>query len=495
MYTQGDYVSGMSGKAEAFRRHRGKDRTSLELLRDVFEDWSDIICALDCIDKSMNLEPTTTKFASSTGASPIRLRGGMTENADYISAGVWCLRGNNVDEHSSPRSSPRSPRSLDMNTREASSDDSDVNGANCERIGSGPATTEQPFHFKIPGMLSGTIGLPRRFGNPVESASRDLKQENMNPDSASSAEHTVKSSLRCLLRKVRVNEGLLHEAIESLGGGEKGLKVVIEFIKYFQEFEEQNAGNVSPDAFIRGLHQVCMLRSQQRQRERVSSGGENSIGGIADSTIASPHRSEEIDLEKQPRVDDEDTRASQQASIPCHMVPNEQFNRGGGHENWYSAARGHVVLPGRGGMTYLGGPPFLGAYYPNFYCAYPPNIGGCSPVSPCVQLVLAPVRGCPNMTTSSAESVHEEAIRRASRKSRIARRKVHLNLQQPMQQANSTTTGRGGSCGEAAVQPTRGNYEETVRPISAARQQARDSMFLFFSFVRWKTNPLPGENK
>jgi hypothetical protein len=293
-----------------------------------------------------------------------------------------------------------------------------------------------------------------------------------------------------LLRKVRVNEGLLHDAIESLGGGEKGLKVVIEFIKYFQEFEEQNAGNVSPDAFIRGLHQVCLLKSQQRQRDRVSSGG-----GNTDSTITSPHRSEEIDLEKEPRVDGDDTRASQQASIPCHMVPNEQFYRGEGHENRYAAARGHVVLPGREGMTYLGGPSFLGAYNHNFYCAYLPSIGGCSPMSPCVQLVLAPVRGCPNNTTPSAESVQEEAMRRASRKSRIARRKVHLNLQQPMQQANSTTTGRGGSCGEAAVLPIRGNYEETVRPISAARQQACDSMFLFFSYVRWKTNPLPGENE
>lgn len=412
----------------------------------------------------------------------------MTAQAGYISAGVWCVGENNVDEHSSTRSSPRSPRSLDMNTREASSDDNDANGADCERIGSDLATNEQPFHFKIPGMLCGTIGLPRRFGNPVENASYDLKQENMNTDSATSAEHSVKSSLRGLLRKVRVNEGLLHDAIEILGGGDKGLKVVIDFINYFQEFEEQNAGNVSPDAFIRGLHQVCTLTSQQRQRDRVSSGGGNFIGGITDSTVTSPHRSEEIDLEKQPRVDDDDdTRASQEASIPCHPIPNEQFNRGGGYESWYQAARGHVVLPG---MTYLGSPPFLGAYYPNFYCPFPPSIRGCSPLSPCVQLVLTPVPGCPDITTPSAEFVHEEAMRRASRKSRIARRKVHLNLQQPMQQANRTTAGRGGSCGEVAELPIRENYE-TVRPISVA-QQARDSMFLS-SVVKWKTNPLPGE--
>lgn len=91
-----------------------------------------------------------------------------------------------------------------------------------------PASEDGAVTIAEDGVVSVSVGLPRRFGNP-----EDTETVENNPG---------EGILREILRKVTVNETMLQSAIESLGGGVKGLKAVVRYVKHFQETRDPNAG-------------------------------------------------------------------------------------------------------------------------------------------------------------------------------------------------------------------------------------------------------------
>lgn len=109
-----------------------------------------------------------------------------------------------------------------------------------------------------------------------------------------------------------------------------------------------------------------------------------------------------------------------------------------GQENWSHG--GHYVDPRRAGMVEH--PPFVGAYFPNFYCPYPPPYTGYVPFNPCVQPIFLPFMAGPNVCPPSVENAQSAAIIRASRKIRIAKHRGNINGHQ---QTRPTTVIGSGS--------------------------------------------------
>jgi hypothetical protein len=98
------------------------------------------------------------------------------------------------------------------------------------------------------GVVSVSVGLPRRFGNLVCSEEDPEATElQVAPDPG---ECTLNGSLRDILRKVTMNKTTLRSAIDNLGGGVKGLKAMVDYVKHFQETRDPNAGNIGPHVFF-----------------------------------------------------------------------------------------------------------------------------------------------------------------------------------------------------------------------------------------------------
>ena len=306
-----------------------------------------------------------------------------------------------------------------------------------------------------------TVGVPRRFGNPVGS-SEDTPKLQETPDDAA----TNFAKLRHMLKKVRVNEASLYTAIERLGGGGKGLKAVIDYIIQFQGLKERNAECLDCDLFSEGLEELC-LKSENKSSEKEkevrpvhtighyhndlaaavqSTADENpekevppmdTIGHYHNNLSSAfyntidlePHRAT-FDLERQ----QVHNSMSHGLGMPARPVGwNSQ-----GQENWSHG--GHYVDPRRAGMVEH--PPFVGAYFPNFYCPYPPPYTGYVPFNPCVQPIFLPFMAGPNVCPPSVENAQSAAIIRASRKIRIAKHRGNINGHQ---QTRPTTVIGSGS--------------------------------------------------
>jgi len=171
-----------------------------------------------------------------------------------------------------------------------------------------------------------------------------------------------------------VNESALRAAIERLGRGTKGLKAVLDYVKLFQE--SQDPGDVNPEAFTRGLEQFCLQYGEAKEGTHNKCPAE--------------------ELERQ------DARSAVQVR---------------GQEDW--ARNVH------GGEPYSMGYDMSG-YFPNFCYPYPPPFAGYAPFTMGVQPMYVSMMGVPYFSPPVQENVHTiDAMTRASRKSRIERRRVH----------------------------------------------------------------------
>jgi hypothetical protein len=227
-------------------------------------------------------------------------------------------------------------------------------------------------------VVSVTVGLPRRFGHPACDP-EPPSQEEPNPAPDLATESSVKTSLREILRKVTVNETVLRSAIESLGGGVKGLQAVVDYVKHFQESNEPDAGNVNPDDFTRGLEQFCSVHRAQNH----PAGAEMHQGSGAGTNRPA--------------------------------LPNLQIR---GQDEW--ARNGHAGDPFT--MGYMEN---MSGFFPNFCYPYPPPFASYGPFNMGVPPIYMPMMQVPHFTPS-LEYVHKtDAVTKASRKSRIARRRGH----------------------------------------------------------------------
>lgn len=225
---------------------------------------------------------------------------------------------------------------------------------------------EVPHPSGISSVVSVTVGLPTRFGNPNEEGSEAA----MNPF----PECSINSNLRDILKKVTVNESALHAAIERLGRGTTGLKAVSDYVKFF--LESRDPGDVNPEAFTRGLKQFCLHYGEAKE------GTDNKCP---------PQESGR-----------QDARTDVQVR---------------GQEDWARNVHGREPFS----MGYD-----MSGYFPNFCYPYPPPFAGYAPYTMGVQPMYMPMMGVPYFSPPVQENVHtNDAMTRASRRSRIERRRVH----------------------------------------------------------------------
>lgn len=233
------------------------------------------------------------------------------------------------------------------------------------------------------GVVSVTVGLPRRFGNPEVTEA---------PETDATAP-PGEGSLREILRKVTVNEIILRSAIDSLGGGVEGLKAVVGYVKHFQETRDPNA-EVNPDDFTRGLEEFCMLQETSKGEYVVVS---NPQGASSEYELPHLNNNHSVELNRQSSL---------------QMQRDDQWSsqrNGQSHADMYT-------------MGYVDN---MSGYFPNFCYPYPPPFhAGYNPFNMGVRPMYVPMMGLPYFPPS-----HEfvprttDAITRASRKSRIARRR------------------------------------------------------------------------
>ncbi|KAG0619270.1 hypothetical protein M758_4G127700 [Ceratodon purpureus] len=344
-------------------------------------------------------------------------------------------------------------------------------------------------------VVSVTVGLPRRFGHPVCSdEDPEISQvTDVTPDLVTSPESTVKTSLREILRKVKVNEAVLRSAIEKLGGGVKGLQAVVDYVKHFQEASEPNAGNVNPDTFIRGLERLCSLHGQAQpgfQNQSVnpsvpsandSETHQGSGAGINQNRQTLPNlqiRGQDewsrnghagdpyttgytenmsgyfpnFGYPNAGNVNPDDcTRSSEQLCSPhgqtkpgsqnhslSPAVPStndsEMHHGSGAGMNQTRPTLPNLQIRGQDEWSRNGhaGDPYamgymenMSGYFPNFCYPYPPPFASYAPFNLGVRPMYMPMMQVPYFTPSY-EYVHKtDAITKASRKSRIARRRGH----------------------------------------------------------------------
>lgn len=306
--------------------------------------------------------------------------------------------------------------------------------------------------------FSVTVGSPRRFGNPVGSSEDTTKLQETPEDVA-----TDFAKLRHMLKKVTVNEESLYTAIERLGGGGRGLKAVIDYIIQFQGLKEQNAEWLDCDLFSDGLEELC-LKSENENSEKdvrpVHTIGyyHNKLVPAVQSTINENFEKEVCPL---PTIRHYQGNGSSACWSTSDLVPHQvtadlerqqmlnSMSHGlgmagrpvgwssQGQENWSHG--GHYVDARRVGMVEH--PPFVGAFFPNFYCPYPPPYAGYTPFSPCVQPIFLPFMAGPNVCPPSVENSQSAAIIRASRKIRIAKHRGNINGHQQTRPTAAT-----GSC-------------------------------------------------
>ncbi len=71
---------------------------------------------------------------------------------------------------------------------------------------------------------------------------------------------SLDTNMRAMLRKVMVNEGTLNQAIESCGGGTKGMKELIRRIMFW--VQETYVESPEASAIVQGLEKLCMIKTR-----------------------------------------------------------------------------------------------------------------------------------------------------------------------------------------------------------------------------------------
>lgn len=372
-------------KSEMIISRQHETFRSLDALRGVLKDagWSDVLRLLS----EMNIYMESFNVLCTEGP-PYRIQGGMRDIGLHL--GNWRL-----------------------GIHEDQSDDHLVNVDS-----GGESETEKPSFFDdddcppsasvTTSEFSVTVGLPRRFGNPLVSEegleSQEAEVSRTPAGTDPSSECTMKTSIREISRKVAVNESALCTAIDSLGGGVKGLKAVVDFVKHFQESGVPVAGDVNTDSFTRGLEQFCLVNGQAKEGAVVPSlenmSQDRGLSGTAES-----------ETQQTGGVAADQNRL---------IVPNLPIR--GQYEWTRNAPNGDIYT-----MGYMEN---MSGYFPNFCYPYPPPFAGYGPFNLGVRPMFMPMMGVPYFTPPSLEYMHSsDAITRASRKSRIAKRRVHGNDQ------------------------------------------------------------------
>jgi hypothetical protein len=285
-----------------------------------------------------------------TEGAPYRIQGGMRDIGLHL--GGW-----GIGVHDDPSNE------MVLDDSGAESESTERRNLVTDRF---PPPQDDAVTIAEDGVVSVSVGLPRRFGNPV----CEEDSEAVTPDPG-------EASLREILRQVTVNESTLRSAIENLGGGVKGLKSVLDYVKHFQEMRGLSAGNVDPGEFTRGLEQFCMLNSP---------GKEVAIN---------------------PGTSDVETSAAGMDQ----RLPNLQI-RGHANNDPFAAMGGFMEN--------------MSVFFPRFCYPYPPPFhAGYNPFNMAVQPKYVPKMGLPFFPPPSHEFVSRttDAITRASRKNRIARRR------------------------------------------------------------------------
>ncbi len=79
---------------------------------------------------------------------------------------------------------------------------------------------------------------------PAPAAAASSEDSNQQAATAAPPPYLLDGNLRAVLKRVTVNEASLHKAIEGFGGGDKGMKVLLEYIMSWV-YREQNHSNVA----------------------------------------------------------------------------------------------------------------------------------------------------------------------------------------------------------------------------------------------------------
>ncbi len=77
---------------------------------------------------------------------------------------------------------------------------------------------------------------------------------------AETAGISLDTNMRAMLRKVMVNEGTLNQAIESCGGGTKGMKELVRRIMFW--VQETYVESPEASAIVQGLEKLCMIKTR-----------------------------------------------------------------------------------------------------------------------------------------------------------------------------------------------------------------------------------------
>ena len=362
--------------------------SSLDLPRSALKDtgWADVAGLLSKVNKCME-----SINVLCTEGPPYRIQGGMRD-IGYQALG-WSF---GVHEDAS-----------DELMREYSGGECESNGAGRRNMFAAdddecPSSEDGTVPTVDNGVVSVTVGLPRRFGHPACSDEDPEASQGteVTPDLGTSPETTVKSSLREILRKVTVNETVLRNAIESLGGGFKGLQAVVDYVQHFQKASEPNAGNVNPEEFTRGLEQYCLLH------------GQGKLGSQNQSVNPAV-----------PSTNDSELHQGNGAGMNQNRQPSPNLQIRG-QDEW--SRNGHAGDP-----YTIGYMENMSGYFPNFCYPYPPPFAGYGPFNMGVRPMYMPMMQAPYFTPL-LEYVHQtDAITKASRKSRIARRRGHATDSHP----------------------------------------------------------------
>ncbi|KAH8948767.1 hypothetical protein BDL97_11G111000 [Sphagnum fallax] len=115
---------------------------------------------------------------------------------------------------------------------------------------------------------SSSTGGPGVMATEEAAAAAAASSEDSNQQAAAAAPppYLLDGNLRAVLKKVTVNEASLNKAIEGFGGGDKGMKVLLEYIMSWV-CREQNHSNVSVVQHC--LEQLNRQQQQQQQQKQL----------------------------------------------------------------------------------------------------------------------------------------------------------------------------------------------------------------------------------
>ncbi|KAH8953214.1 hypothetical protein BDL97_08G012200 [Sphagnum fallax] len=94
----------------------------------------------------------------------------------------------------------------------------------------------------------------------AESFNRYMQDQQGLESSTVTSGISLDTNMRAMLRKVMVNEGTLNQAIESCGGGTKGMKELMRRIMFW--VQETYVESPEASAIVQGLEKLCMIKTR-----------------------------------------------------------------------------------------------------------------------------------------------------------------------------------------------------------------------------------------